>query len=38
MFGLAFVPPIRVGELFESVIMEYVTQQKDDDDFQDTEE
>jgi hypothetical protein len=38
MFGLAFVAPIRVGELFESVIMEYVTQQKDDDGFQDNEE
>ncbi len=37
MFGLAFVPPIRVGELFESVIMKYVTQQKDDDGFQDNE-
>jgi hypothetical protein len=37
MYGLAFVPPIRVEELFESVIMEYVTEQKDDGSFQDNE-
>jgi hypothetical protein len=38
MYGLAFVPPIRVAELFESIIMEYVNEQRDDDGFQDSQE
>jgi hypothetical protein len=38
MYGLAFVTPIRVAELFKYVIMEYVNKQKDDDGFQDNED
>jgi hypothetical protein len=38
VYGLAYVPPIRVGEFFITVIQDYVNENKDDQDFQEFEE
>jgi hypothetical protein len=38
MYGLVFVPQIRVAEVFRMVILEYVSEQKDNEYFQDFEE
>jgi hypothetical protein len=38
IYGLAFIPPIRVGEILSSVIQDYVKEQKEDVGFQEYEE
>ncbi len=38
LYGLAFVPPIRAGEFFITVIQDYVNENKDDEGFQEFED